>query len=57
MIIDLFEKAKRAENIGKMYSHVLSFTFVTNKSFKFFKLQIDHLNFLFVTDKSFKFFK
>jgi hypothetical protein len=57
MIIDLFEKAKRAENIGKMYSHVLSFTFVTNKSFKFFKLQISHLSFMIVTDKSFKFFK
>jgi uncharacterized protein (DUF1499 family) len=35
----------------------LSFTFVSDKSFKFFKYQICSLSFTFVSNKSFKFFK
>jgi hypothetical protein len=35
----------------------LSFTFVLNRSFKFFKYQIGLLSFTFVLDKSFKFYK
>jgi hypothetical protein len=35
----------------------LSFAFISDKFFKFFKYQIDPLSFTFVSDSSFKFFK
>jgi hypothetical protein len=39
------------------YVGPLSFTFVSDRSFKFFKYQIGPLSFIFVSDRSFKFFK
>jgi len=49
---NLIEKKRPNTSLGP-----LSFTFVSDRSFKFLRFQIDPLSFEFVSDKSFKFLR